>query len=74
MASGFILRGDLLARLDAARRVFVLTGAGMSAESGIPTFREAQIGLWARYDPRELAKEARLLVAQKIGLRVHEST
>lgn len=33
----------------------VLTGAGISAESGIPTFREAQQGLWARYSPEELA-------------------
>ncbi|MCB1825729.1 MAG: NAD-dependent deacylase [Candidatus Competibacteraceae bacterium] len=38
-----------------ARRVAVLTGAGISAESGVPTFREAQTGLWARYDPTELA-------------------
>lgn len=35
--------------------VVVLTGAGVSAESGVPTFRDAQTGLWARYDPRELA-------------------
>jgi len=33
----------------------VLTGAGISAESGVPTFREAQSGLWAQYDPQELA-------------------
>jgi len=33
----------------------VLTGAGVSAESGIPTFRDAQTGLWAKYDPMELA-------------------
>jgi NAD-dependent deacetylase len=33
----------------------VLTGAGVSAESGIPTFREAQTGLWEKYDPLELA-------------------
>ena len=33
----------------------VLTGAGVSAESGVPTFREAQTGLWAQYDPLELA-------------------
>jgi NAD-dependent deacetylase len=33
----------------------VLTGAGISAESGIPTFRDSQTGLWARYDPHELA-------------------
>lgn len=33
----------------------VLTGAGISAESGVPTFRQAQTGLWARYDPQQLA-------------------
>lgn len=33
----------------------MLTGAGVSAESGVPTFREAQSGLWARYDPLQLA-------------------
>ncbi len=33
----------------------VLTGAGISAESGIPTFRDAQTGLWAKYDPVQLA-------------------
>ncbi|MFW6598838.1 SIR2 family NAD-dependent protein deacylase [Propionibacteriaceae bacterium Y2011] len=38
-----------------ASRVVVLTGAGMSAESGLPTFREAQQGLWAKYDPMTLA-------------------
>jgi NAD-dependent deacetylase len=43
------------AALRAARRVAVLTGAGVSAESGIPTFRDAQTGLWARYSPEELA-------------------
>lgn len=38
-----------------ARRLVVLTGAGMSKESGITTFREAQDGLWASYDPQQLA-------------------
>ncbi|HVH45201.1 MAG TPA: NAD-dependent deacylase [Labilithrix sp.] len=38
-----------------ARRVVVLTGAGISKESGIPTFREAQTGIWARFRPEELA-------------------
>ena len=38
-----------------ARRILVLTGAGVSAESGIPTFREAGTGFWARYDPMDLA-------------------
>ena len=35
----------------------VLTGAGMSAESGIPTFRDAMSGLWSRFDPAQLASE-----------------
>jgi NAD-dependent deacetylase len=33
----------------------VLTGSGISAESGVPTFREAQTGFWERFDPQELA-------------------
>jgi NAD-dependent deacetylase len=45
----------LRAVLAKAERVMVLTGAGISAESGVPTFREAQTGLWAQYDPQELA-------------------
>lgn len=39
----------------AARHVVVLTGAGISAESGVPTFRDAQTGLWANFRPEELA-------------------
>lgn len=42
-------------RLRRAHSVVALTGAGISAESGIPTFREAQTGLWARYDAADLA-------------------
>lgn len=41
-----------------ARRVVVLTGAGMSAESGVPTFRDAQTGLWSTFDPERLATPA----------------
>ena len=41
--------------LRAARSPVVLTGAGVSKESGIATFREAQTGLWARYDPVQLS-------------------
>jgi len=44
--------------LAGAERILVSTGAGMSRESGIPTFRDALEGLWAEYDPRELATEA----------------
>jgi NAD-dependent protein deacetylase/lipoamidase len=46
---------NLIATLQDARNVTVLTGSGISAESGIPTFREAQTGLWACFDPEELA-------------------
>lgn len=41
--------------LASAKSVIFFTGAGVSRESGIPTFREAQTGLWAQYDPEELA-------------------
>lgn len=33
----------------------VLTGAGISAESGVPTFRDVQTGLWAKFNPQDLA-------------------
>jgi NAD-dependent deacetylase len=46
---------ELVESLRSARYVVVLTGAGVSAESHIPTFRDAQTGLWAHYDPEELA-------------------
>src|SRR5512133_3182757 len=45
----------LVETLRSAKSVTVLTGAGISAESGIPTFRDSQTGLWAKYDPHELA-------------------
>lgn len=41
--------------LHASRCPVVLTGAGISKESGIPTFRDALDGLWAQYDPQQLA-------------------
>jgi NAD-dependent deacetylase len=44
----------LLTALRKARRVAVLTGAGVSAESDVPTFRDPQ-GLWASFKPEELA-------------------
>jgi NAD-dependent deacetylase len=49
------LLADVAERLRAATRIAVLTGAGMSAESGIPTFREAQTGLWEKFRAEELA-------------------
>lgn len=42
-------------QLRRARHVVVLTGAGISAESGLPTFRDPLTGLWARYRPEDLA-------------------
>lgn len=39
----------------AARRVTVLTGAGMSQESGVATFRDAVTGLWSNIDPNDFA-------------------
>jgi NAD-dependent deacetylase len=45
----------IVTALRAAARVVVLTGAGVSAESGIPTFRDKQTGLWERFDASELA-------------------
>lgn len=49
------LPSDLVDCLRSASRVAVLTGAGVSAESGIPTFRDAQTGLWENHDPMQLA-------------------
>jgi NAD-dependent deacetylase len=38
-----------------AQHVMVLTGAGASAESGVPTFRDARSGIWAQLNPEEVA-------------------
>lgn len=51
----FELPEQLVKTLRSARHVAVLTGAGISAESGLPTFRDAMTGLWAKYDPHDLA-------------------
>jgi NAD-dependent deacetylase len=45
----------IIQALRAASRVVVFTGAGVSAESGIPTFRDKQTGLWENFDAAELA-------------------
>ncbi len=46
---------ELLTRLRACRHLLVLTGAGVSQKSGIPTFRDVLSGLWGRFDPAQLA-------------------
>jgi NAD-dependent deacetylase len=41
--------------IQQASSIVVSTGAGISKESGIPTFRDAQTGLWENYNPEDLA-------------------
>jgi len=48
------LSDSLLAVLSRATRAVAFTGAGISAESGVPTFRGAD-GLWNKLKPEELA-------------------
>lgn len=43
--------------VQGARRLAVLTGAGISAESGVPTFRDAQTGYWAQFRVQDMATE-----------------
>ena len=50
-----VIPESLVDALRKARAVVALTGAGVSAESGIPTFRVAMEGLWSKFDPHELA-------------------
>src|SRR5688572_23078340 len=59
--------------LDALRRcreeggsLVVLTGAGVSKESGIPTFRDAQTGLWENFRPEDLATREGFLKNPKL--------
>lgn len=46
---------ELQQQVREARAIVVLSGAGLSAESGIPTFRGADGGLWSDFDPAQLA-------------------
>ncbi len=41
--------------LTQSQQTVILTGAGVSAESGLSTFRDPQQGFWAKYDPMEMA-------------------
>jgi len=41
-------------KLKDAKKIVFVTGAGISQESGIPTFRGTD-GLWRKYDPMKLA-------------------
>jgi NAD-dependent deacetylase len=57
---------ELLSFLRKARRVAALTGAGVSQESGLSTFRDAQVGLWAQYRPEDLATPEAFARAPKL--------
>ena len=46
---------ELISLLRGASKLVALTGAGVSQESGLRTFRDAQTGLWSQYKPEELA-------------------
>ncbi|MCC6298817.1 MAG: NAD-dependent deacylase [Anaerolineales bacterium] len=46
---------DFLSLLSRTGKLIALTGAGVSQESGLRTFRDAQTGLWAQYKPEDLA-------------------
>src|SRR5512136_1369552 len=50
-----LIPDEFIHAIQKACSIVVLTGAGVSAESGIPTFRDPQEGLWSKYDPAELA-------------------
>jgi NAD-dependent deacetylase len=45
---------ELARRIRAARHLTIVTGAGVSAASGVPTFRGGE-GLWRRFSPQQLA-------------------
>jgi NAD-dependent deacetylase len=47
--------GSLIQSSRSAKKIVALTGAGISAESGLATFRDAQTGLWSKFKPEELA-------------------
>ena len=69
MAGASELQPTLQAAAQAIRhstRLTVLTGAGVSKESGIPTFRDALEGLWSQYDPMTLATPAGFLRDPKL--------
>lgn len=58
MTNEITIPGRLIDILKKAKKVLVFTGAGVSAESGIPTFRDAMTGLWIHYDAEDLATPA----------------
>jgi NAD-dependent deacetylase len=58
--------------LRQAKKVVVFTGAGVSAESGIPTFRDAMNGLWSQYRAEDLATRQAFRANAKLGWEWYE--
>lgn len=54
-SAAVLIPACLLDRLRASHHLVVFTGAGVSQESGISTFRDALTGLWAKFDAEQLA-------------------
>jgi NAD-dependent deacetylase len=52
-----MIPATLIGKLYSTQHLVILTGAGVSAESGIATFRDALAGLWENYDAASLASE-----------------
>jgi NAD-dependent deacetylase len=52
------LPAALIGKLRSARSVVALTGGGLAAESGVPSLSAARTGMWAGFDPLELATPA----------------
>src|SRR5690606_6761475 len=46
---------EVIEAVQKAQHLVVFTGAGVSAESGVHTFRDALTGLWSQFDPMQLA-------------------
>ncbi|WCJ58782.1 NAD-dependent deacylase [Fontisphaera persica] len=53
--NGVVFPPELVQAMRQAGHIVASTGAGVSAESGVPTFRDAQTGFWAQFKPEELA-------------------
>jgi len=62
----------LISALRQARHVVVFTGAGVSAESGIPTFRDDATGLWTRYRAENMATEEGFISDPSLSWGWHE--
>lgn len=56
-SSSDVMNDKARSMVGSASRIAVLTGAGMSAPSGIPTFRQAPDSLWSNFSPEELASQ-----------------